>query len=131
MSIDYTLRLKALVRAIGFYPTYRLQDEVNSLTQCYHVRGTALTVTGKFSAKKDYIQIRHTGRNRVDVFELHDNVTLTVNQFQGKEVTHRQLCNRLERMAARVFTQTGMRQILSDVGHYYNHNSFKEKKDVA
>lgn len=122
MSVDYTLRLKALVRAIGFYPTYRLQDEVNSITQCYHTRGTAITVTSKFSAKKDLIVIRHTGRNRVDYFELRDNERLTVEQFQGKEVSHRQLCNRLEKMAARVFTPTGMRQILSDLNHYYHHN---------
>jgi hypothetical protein len=122
MAIDYTLRLKALVRAIGFYPTYKLQDEVNQIQNCYYVRGQALTVYTHFTSKTDSISIRHTGRNRVDNFELKDNTRLSINQIQGKEISHRQLYNRLEKIAERVFTVGGMRQIMSDTNHYYNHN---------
>lgn len=70
----------------------------------------------------DKITIRHTGRNRVDVFTFTDNDRLKIEQVQGKLISEKQLYIRLFKCAGRVLDIRSMRQVISDQNHYYNHN---------
>ena len=119
---DFNLGLKALVRALGFLPSYQLSDSVKSYNECYYIREQSLTIYFSCNRGVDKIHIRHTGRNRVDEFTLVDNHKLTIWQLQGKVVTEGELYNRLLKCAGRVHTTRSMRQIASDHDHYYNSN---------
>lgn len=124
---DFNLGLKGLVRALGFLPSYHMNDKVKAFTECYHIREQALTVNYHCSRGVDKITIRHTGRNRVDVFIFTDNDRLVIQQVQGKVINDKQLYNRLFKCAERVLNIRSMRQVISDQNHYYNHNSGSTK----
>lgn len=119
---DFNLGLKGLVRALGFLPSYHMNDKVKAFTECYYIRGQALTVNYSCKRGVDIITIRHTGRNRIDVFTFTDNDRLTIQQGQGNIVGEKQLYNRLLKCAGRVLNISSMRQVISDQNHYYNHN---------
>lgn len=120
--MDFTLKLKALTWAIGIYPTYRLGDNVNDITNCYNIRRVALTVYSKYRSGRWEIYVRHAGRNRIDGFELKGD-KFEIHQCVGKEVCAAKLYRRLEAMAERVFTPNGFRQIRSDETQYFVQNA--------
>lgn len=119
---DFNLGLKGLVRGLGFLPSYHMNDKVKGYTECYFIRGQALTVTYSRNRGVDKIIIRHTGRNRVDSFTFTDNARLTIQQVQGNIIGDKQLYNRLFKCAERVLSTRSMRQVISDQNHYYNHH---------
>lgn len=122
MITDFNLGLKGLVRALGFLPSYHMNDKVKAYTECYYIRGQALTVSYKRVRGVDIITLRHTGRNRVDVFTFTDNDRLKIEQIQGKVVSERQLYNRLLKCAERVLNIRSISQVIGDQNHYYNRN---------